>query len=131
MSILEIFSRKRSTSRRPTLCGEAIIAHKRANTGTCIIGVGVRLEEDGPPARYIKLERPAIIELSDELLQSYKRGGIFRNRWKMTDYFHGYAIDGVRNYHHHLDEATRRRLSDAKITFTRFVGVQLGVEWAG
>jgi len=128
MSILGILSRRVSKSRPPAQCGEATIACKQANTRASIVGVAVRLE-DGPPALYIKLERAAIIELSDELLQSYKRGRVFRNRWKMTDYFYGYAIDGVRNCSHDLDDATRRRLGDSKIIFTRFVGVQLGVEW--
>ena len=129
MGILEMFSRKTSAVRQPAQCGEAIIVRKQANTRTSIIGVAVRLE-DGPPARLTKLERPAIMELSDELVHSYKRALVFRSRWNfMRVYFFYSVIHSVRYAGQLLDDATRRRLQNARIIYTRFVGVQLGVGW--
>jgi hypothetical protein len=129
MNILEMFSRKDSGPRQPAQCGEAIIVRKQADAPTSIIGVAVRLE-NGPGARLMRLERPAIIELSDESVQYCKRARVFRSRWNlMRVYFMCGAIHSVRYAGQHLDDVTRRRLEDARIIYTRFVGLQMGWEW--
>jgi hypothetical protein len=130
MNILETLSRKDRSSKQPACCGEAIIAYKRPNLPTAIVGAAVRIE-DGPPARLIKLERPALFELSDELRRAYRRAWIFPNRWAMTNRFFGSGIDAISWASSMLDHPHRSRLYDGRITFTRFLGVQLGMEWEG
>jgi hypothetical protein len=129
MSIVDMFSRKRSSRVQSALRGSATLRR-----GVMTISVGVRLEDRGRRRVSIGtgLEQPALIDLTDELRQFYKSRKVAVTPKSITRMFDGYAIDGVGEAARHLDGSMRVRLrSEFVIVFTRFEGVRLGSGWGG
>ena len=132
MSILKDLFCNASAPRPAAQRGEATV-RKQTDTGTSVITVAVRLEDLAGRSSFIgtKLEQPAVVELTDKLVQFYKRAKFSRTRRNIIYVaFDGYAIDGAAQACRHLEGAARMRLrSEVGIVFTKFEGVHLSSDW--
>lgn len=128
MSMLRTLFTRASMTAPTALTGETTVC-TLGGTPTSTITVRVRLAEDRRRCIGAKLEQPFIAELSEELVQFYKRKQFSVARRNLIRTFDGYAIDGVATAERSLDRATRHRLRTFSVVFTKFEGVGLRLGW--
>ena len=128
MSLLKTLFPRGSVAAPTTLHSEATV-RSLPGPSNSVITVGVRLVEDRKQRLGARLEEPFVAELTEELVQFYKRKRFSVARRNLIRAFDGYAIDGVAKAQRSVEQGTRARLRAFSVVFTKFEGLGLRVGW--